>query len=126
MKTYVIVDSNNDVVAISEGFKIKMDNCTTHELEGSIDHSLIEGYVYQDGKLQFNNERSKLRKKQTQIWQLRSQREEECFSIINRGDVWYSKVVNTEERRQELAAWYQDWLNVTNTLTPPKKPSWIK
>lgn len=126
MKTYIVVDSNNNVVAISDQFKIKMDNCTTYELEENIDHSLIEGYAYKDSKLQFNKERFESRKKQGQICQLRSQREEECFSYINRGDVWYSKIVNTKERKQELENWYQDWLDVTETLTVPEKPSWIK
>lgn len=126
MKTYIIVDNNNNVIAISEMFKIKMDNCTTYELEGSIDHSLIDGYTYQDGKLQFSNERFKQGQKESQKCRLRNQRETECFAYVNRGDKWYEMFVNTDERKQEFEKWYQDWLDVTQTLTVPQKPKWLR
>lgn len=55
---------------------------------------------------------------------LRKQREKECFSIINRGQLWYSQldVVQLEE----LEVWYQEWLDVTETLTIPEKPNWLE
>lgn len=55
---------------------------------------------------------------------LREQREIECFSIINRGKLWYDKL--TEEQVQELNTWYQAWLDVTETKVIPIKPSWLK
>ena len=56
--------------------------------------------------------------------ELRQQREEECFSIINRGQVWYSTL--TEEQLAELQTWYKAWLDVIETKVIPEKPRWIK
>lgn len=56
--------------------------------------------------------------------ELRTKREIECFPIINRGKLWYDKL--TEFQLGELNKWYQEWLNVTDTLIKPIKPSWLK
>lgn len=56
--------------------------------------------------------------------ELRERRESECFSIINRGELWYNKL--TEEQIEELNLWYQNWLNVTITKEIPTKPAWLK
>lgn len=56
--------------------------------------------------------------------ELRNKREIECFSIINRGKLWYDNL--TQEQLEELNKWYNDWLNVTETLEEPVKPEWIK
>lgn len=55
---------------------------------------------------------------------LRVQREIECFSIINRGQLWYNSL--TEEQLAELQVWYKAWLDVTETKITPEKPSWLK
>ena len=55
---------------------------------------------------------------------LRERREEECFSIINRGKLWYDTL--TQEQLQELNIWYELWLDVTTTLVVPLKPKWLK
>ena len=54
---------------------------------------------------------------------LKTRREQECFSIINRGYLWYLQL--TDEHIRELNVWYDAWLDVTETLTVPKKPDWI-
>lgn len=54
---------------------------------------------------------------------LRAQRERICFPVINRGELWYSRL--TEEQRAELEAWYQAWLDVTETKVIPETPDWI-
>lgn len=56
---------------------------------------------------------------------------QECFAIINRGELWYNKL--TEEQKQELDVWYQAWLDVTEETNKdengnyiiPEKPSWL-
>lgn len=58
------------------------------------------------------------------LYLLRLQRQEECFSIINRGQPWYNKL--TIEQKSELDVWYDKWLNVTETKVIPDKPSWLK
>lgn len=55
---------------------------------------------------------------------LRKQREQECFSVINRGAMWYNTL--TSEQLKELQEWYNLWLDVTITKTVPAKPSWLK
>ena len=58
------------------------------------------------------------------IEQLRYRREEECFSIINRGSLWYATL--TDEQVEELNKWYQNWLDCTETLEISEKPEWLK
>lgn len=58
------------------------------------------------------------------ISSLRARREVECFSVINRGEFWYSKL--TEEQKEELKSWYNAWLDVTATRIVPEKPIWLK
>ncbi len=53
----------------------------------------------------------------------RKKREEVCFPIINRGEPWYSRL--TAEQKAELDEWYQNWLDVTDTLVIPDKPEWL-
>lgn len=68
-------------------------------------------------------ERSMLAYYETVKAELRGIREHECFPIVNRGQVWYDTL--TTEQRQELSVWYNAWLNVTETLEIPQKPSWL-
>jgi hypothetical protein len=55
---------------------------------------------------------------------LRFARGMECFTVINRGQGWY--LMLTEEQKAELLAWYQAWLDVTETQIIPPKPDWLK
>jgi len=55
--------------------------------------------------------------------ELRGQRETECFSIVNRGQVWYNTL--TPQQIAELQSWYNAWLNVTETMQVPVKPIWL-
>ena len=53
----------------------------------------------------------------------RQRRQAECFSVINRGRLWYDAL--TEEQLSELKTWYRAWLDGTNTQTIPEKPEWL-
>lgn len=63
---------------------------------------------------------------------IRNRRDSECFSYINRGELWYNRL--TEEQKQELQTWYQAWLDVTKETNKnedgkyiiPTKPTWLK
>lgn len=55
--------------------------------------------------------------------ELRLMREKLCFPYINRGELWYNRL--TAEQKAELEVWYQEWLDVTVTLTIPSKPEWL-
>lgn len=54
---------------------------------------------------------------------LRAKREVECFPVINRGKLWYDRL--SQDELSELQTWYTAWLNVTETLIVPIKPTWI-
>lgn len=67
--------------------------------------------------------------KEEVLYDLRQKRKEECFSIINRGVLWYETL--TEEQISELNVWYCEWLTLpnrygTDAFEMPIKPSWIK
>lgn len=55
---------------------------------------------------------------------LRKQRDAECFPYINRGQLWYDSL--TDKEYSELQHWYADWLDVTETMSVPTKPLWLK
>ena len=68
---------------------------------------------------------------------LRYIRQNECFSVINRGILWYNLL--TEEQQAELNTWYRQWLDITDIYKNayerdvnfdinsiiPTKPSWL-
>ena len=54
---------------------------------------------------------------------IRRRRAQECFPIINRGFLWYDRL--TIEQLDELASWYQAWLDAPRTKIIPESPSWI-
>ena len=68
-----------------------------------------------DKQLEINNAR--------ELTELRRKREKQCFPYINRGQLWYSKL--TDEQKNELDAWYQAWLDVTDTKNIPTAPAWL-
>jgi hypothetical protein len=53
----------------------------------------------------------------------RERRQIECFNIADRA-AWYDGL--TAEQKQEVQAWRKAWLDVTETMIIPTKPSWIK
>jgi len=55
--------------------------------------------------------------------ELRYMRLHQCFSVINRGKLWYDKLSPTQIH--ELQQWYTAWLDVTATMQIPTKPYWI-
>ena len=90
-----------------------------------IDHfeTHFSAYRLQDGTLEYDEDQNKENERKALCDGLRQRRETECFSYINRGQLWYDRL--TEEQKAELDAWYAAWLKVTDTLTAPKKPSWL-
>ena len=55
---------------------------------------------------------------------LRTRREQECFSVINRGQIWYDLL--SLDQKHELVLWYNAWLNVTDTKAVPEVPIFLK
>ena len=81
-------------------------------------------YRIKDGKLFFDEERFSVLQNEAENTRLRDEREAECFSVINRGWLWYDTL--TEKQTKELRKWYNDWLDVTETKKKPDRPSWLK
>ena len=84
----------------------------------------FESYYYENGTLIKSYIREEELIIERQKDELRIQRQRECFSIINRGQLWYDSL--TEEQLNELNIWYKEWLNVTDTSIIPSKPSWLE
>ena len=80
-------------------------------------------YRIRDGNLEFDEDKEKENKLEALRQTLKLRRETECFSYINRGQLWYDRL--SEEQKSELDKWYSDWLKVTDTLSAPKKPEWL-
>ena len=62
--------------------------------------------------------------KEREAYQLRQRRETECFTIINRGGLWYDLLTGAE--KSELLDWYQAWLDAPQTGVFPITPAWLK
>lgn len=54
---------------------------------------------------------------------IRERRVKECFSVINRGKLWYDRL--TYEQLADLKRWYQEWLDAPETLMTPVYPTWL-
>ena len=84
----------------------------------------FQSYKLVDGKLEKDIDKAVEIQIEIQKETLRSRREKECFSYINRGSLWYEKL--SGDQKIELQLWYDKWLNVTDTLTVPTKPEWLE
>ena len=73
---------------------------------------------YENGQFDFSNNNEELYREK-----IRDYRIDYCFNIVNRGQVWYNKLIN--EQKAELQTWYQAWLDAPETLIIPEKPEWI-
>lgn len=93
------------------------------------DYKIVHGYngaVYFEDYThteEYKQKEAQWRQEQ-ELKDLRRQRQVECFSVINRGYLWYSQL--SESQVSELGSWYNAWLNVTETLEIPQKPLWLK
>ena len=76
-----------------------------------------------DGKLVRDAEKEDAERLAAEQNSLRERREKECFSVVNRGWIWYSSLTLAQWR--ELRTWYLAWLKVTETGVIPERPSWI-
>jgi len=47
-----------------------------------------------------------------------------CFTVINRGGLWYDMLTSRE--KEELLLWYLAWLDAWQTKKVPVTPAWIR
>lgn len=98
------------------------------EVEEPADLEHFEGhfdaYSVRDGKLIFDDEQDAENQENALKDDLRTRREKECFSFVNRGQLWYGML--TVKQIAELTAWYKAWLKVTETKVVPERPAWLE
>lgn len=107
--------------------------CVDAELDGGIEVEtpadidafidVFRAYRYEKGRLVLDHRRLGALDDERINNNLRHQREKVCFPIVNRGQLWYNKLTN--EQKSELDAWYQAWLDVTDTMAIPETPAWL-
>lgn len=107
--------------------------CIDAELENGIEvaepddlQSFIDtfrAYKYENGNLLLDEQKMQYVNDVRTADELRFKREKACFPIINRGELWYSRL--TADQKKELDAWYQAWLDVTDTKALPDTPTWL-
>ena len=80
-------------------------------------------YLSEDNALIKSEEKQNELVDKKELNSLRSQRAKVCYPIINRGELWYSRL--TDDQKEELNTWYQAWLDVTDTKMAPDMPTWL-
>ena len=82
-------------------------------------------YKYDESNNNFFIDKNKKEQtiKENEFFELRQCRETECFSVINRGELWYKNL--TDEQYEILQTWYKSWLDVTTTLVIPEIPEFL-
>ena len=80
-------------------------------------------YKLVDGALVFDSQKGEEILEEELKKELRRRRKTECFAIVDRSKLWYDTL--TSQQYQELRAWYDAWLSVTETKVIPTKPEWL-
>lgn len=90
-----------------------------------LDHFEVnfKAYKANNGILTYDEGKDTILKSEAYLADLRNQRQYHCFPYINRGELWYETLSETEV--EELDAWYKAWLDVTETFVIPEKPVWL-
>lgn len=125
----VVLDDNGYVQQFCTGGMLGDE--TTHfytEIpQDFFEHS--KAYRVEDETLVLDTKQTASVEEENELNQIRGLREMECFSVINRGKLWYDRL--TDEQYKELSDWYDDWLNVTErkrgakSFSIPQKPEWL-
>lgn len=113
VQAYALIGSfGSDFVTVNEPENIddfENNYCSYHLSEGNV---LVK-----------SDDKQKEIEAERELVVLRSQRDKACFPYVNRGEIWYSRL--TDKQKEELSAWYQAWLDVTDTKVVPEKPEWL-
>lgn len=121
---FVTLDENGYV----ENFAIvgEIDNAIEVDEPENLDDFLQHpaAYRYVNNQLVTTQQEIEVADRNILIEELRGRRQRECYTYINRGELWYNHL--TDYQKEELNAWYQAWLDVTETLEVPEKPSWLE
>ena len=91
-----------------------------------IDHFMehFTAYRVKDNLPNFDSEEDNKIETENTKQALRQRRQTECFSYVNRGQLWYATL--SVKQLAELTLWYKAWLNVTETMSVPERPAWLE
>ena len=125
----VVLDDNGYVTEFCTGGML--GNETTHFYTDIPDDfiSLYHAYKVEKETLILDTKQVASVEGENELSQIRALREMECFSVINRGKLWYDRL--TDEQYKELSDWYDAWLNVTErkrgakSFSIPQRPKWL-
>lgn len=120
----VLTDRNGYVTsyALVGELQDSEDVAVPEDMTGFAEH--FASYRIRDGNLELDSDRLNSESTESVKAELRARREVECFPTINRGQLWYD--ILTDSQVQELQAWYKAWLDVTDTGQVPERPVWLK
>ena len=107
-----------DLPIYNVDFHTEVDEATYHQTLGCDNY---HAWRVVDDKL--SHERYEPTPEHEIIQELRDLRAEICFPVINRGQAWYNCL--TAKQKDELAKWYNDWLDAPKTKTEPSAPAWL-
>lgn len=80
----------------------------------------IVGIVIKNGKLVVDTIPRTIEEQKNIIRRLRMNR---VFPVINRSQMWFNSL--TEQQKQDIQNWYQEWLDAPDNLVIPERPSWL-
>lgn len=92
----------------------------------NIEHFMehFTAYKVKDNLPNFDSEEDNKIETENSKQALRQRRQTECFSYVNRGQLWYATL--SVKQLAELTLWYKAWLNVTETMSVPERPAWLE
>lgn len=93
------------------------------EEPGELNAENYAAYRLVDGILTLDEERLAALQLAGRKDAIRARRERECYSVINRGQLWYEGV--SIAHLVELRKWYKAWLEAPATLIIPDRPVWL-
>lgn len=117
MKYYVILaDDNKTITAV---YQDNVDGTIEIDTDKPIEDLAFGGYEYVNGELIENEQKHN----ELKMNEIRVLRDEICFPIINRGELWYNTLADWQI--EELNNWYRAWLDAPETKVIPEKPTWL-
>lgn len=119
----ILIDENKYLtcVCIDAELENGIEVDTPNDIDTFID--AFRAYKYENGQLILDQDKLQMLNEDRVNEELRLKRQNLCFPYINRGELWYNRLSDTQ--KNELDTWYQAWLDVTDTKVIPIAPEWL-
>ena len=119
----ILIDENKYLtcVCIDAELENGIEVDTPNDIDTFID--AFRAYKYENGPLILDQDKLQMLNEECFNEELRLKRQKLCFPYINRGELWYNRLSDTQ--KNELDTWYQAWLDVTDTKVVPIAPEWL-